>query len=106
MAKVDGVELALDVLQRFHPLTLITEAEMARVLHGASVMQLAKGQFLFRKNPPADVSYLLLEGEVEARESFDSRNIIAAGGSQPFSARGSGAQRLLGPRTADSKVLC
>ena len=106
MAKVDGVELALDVLQRFHPLTLITEAEMARVLSGASVMQLAKGQFLFRKNPPVDVTYLLLEGEVEARESFDSRNIIAAGGSQarfPLEdqARSGSSVRA----TADSKVL-
>jgi len=82
MARVDGIELTLEALQRFHPLTLVTGKDMDRVLAGASVMSLAKGQFLFRKTPPADVSYLLLEGEVEARESFDNRSLISASGSQ------------------------
>lgn len=82
MPVVDGVDVTLETLQRFHPLTLVTEKELGALLKGASVMRLPKGQFLFRKAPPTDVSYLLLSGEVESRESFDSRNLIEAGGSQ------------------------
>ena len=80
MPVVDGVDVTLEALQRFHPLTLVTEKELGALLKGASVMRLPKGQFLFRKAPPPDVSYLLLSGEVESRESFDSRNLIEAGG--------------------------
>ena len=106
MPKVDGFEVTLEGLQRFHPLTLMTEKDMDRVLTGASVMSLAKGQFLFRKAPPADVSYLLLDGEVEARESFDSRSLIAAGGSQARFALEDHARKGSSVRaTADCKVL-
>ena len=106
MARVDGIELTLEALQRFHPLTLMTAKDMDRVLGGASVITLAKGQFLFRKAPPADVSYLLLEGEVEARESFDNRNLIAAGGSQARFALEHQARNGSSVRaTSDCKVL-
>ena len=80
--RIGGVDITLERLQRFHPLTLISEKHFARLLEGAATVRLAKGQFLFRKAPQPDTSYFLLEGEVEVRESFDSRSVVDAGGSQ------------------------
>jgi len=82
MALIDGVDITLEVLKRFHPLTLISEKHLDRVLEGASVVALPKGQFLFRKTPQPELSYFLLSGEVEVRESFENRNVVEAGGSQ------------------------
>lgn len=106
MAKVDGIEITLETLHRFHPLTLMTDKDMQRVLGGATMMSLAKGQFLFRKSPPSDVSYLLLEGEVEARQSFEDRSLIAAGSSQARFPLEDQARKGSSVRaTADCKVL-
>src|SRR5262245_44527408 len=82
MAKIDGVEITVERLKRFHPLTLISEKHLDKVLDGAAIVRLAKGQFLFRKNPAPETSYFLMEGEVEVRESFENRSVIDANGSQ------------------------
>jgi CRP-like cAMP-binding protein len=82
MAAIKGVQITLEGLQRFHPLTLISEKHFARLLEGADIVKLPKGQFLFRKAPQPDISYFLMEGEIEVRESFENRNTVAAGGNQ------------------------
>ena len=82
MARIDGIDITLDVLQHFHPLTLIPEKHLDRVLEGAAIVRLGKNQFLFRKSPSPDTSYFLLSGEVEIRESFEHRNVVDATGSQ------------------------
>lgn len=82
MPVVDGVEISVEGLKRFHPLTLIAEKHLDRLLDGATIVKLAKGQFLFRKAPQPELSYFLLEGEIEVRESFEKRSTIDADGSQ------------------------
>lgn len=82
MTKIDGVEITLERLKRFHPLTLISEKHVERLLEGAAIVRLAKGQFLFRKAPAPETSYFLMEGEVEVRESFENRSTVDANGSQ------------------------
>lgn len=82
MHVVDGVEISVEGLKRFHPLTLIAEKHLDRLLDGATIVKLAKGQFLFRKAPQPELSYFLLEGEIEVRESFEKRSTIDADGSQ------------------------
>ncbi len=82
MATIDGVELTLERLQRFHPLALIAEKHIGRLLEGAALARLEKGKFLFRKMPQADTAYFLLEGEVEVRESFERRTQVEARGHQ------------------------
>ena len=82
MTKIDGIDITLERLKRFHPLTLISEKHLELALKGAAIVRLAKGQFLFRKAPQADISYFLLEGEVEVRESFENRSVVEANGSQ------------------------
>lgn len=82
MAMIDGVGLTLERLHYFHPLLLISEKHLERLLEGASVLRLEKGKFLFRKGPQPDAAYFLLEGEVEVRESFDKRTRVEARGNQ------------------------
>jgi len=82
MAMIDGLELGLERLHYFHPLLLVSEKHVERLLEGASVQRLEKGKFLFRKAPQRDVAYFLLEGEVEVRESFEKRTRVEARGNQ------------------------
>jgi CRP-like cAMP-binding protein len=82
MIKIDGIELTLEQLHYFHALTLISEKHLDRLLDGANIVRVDKGQFLFRKNPQPDISYFLISGEVEVRQSFENRNIVEAGGNQ------------------------
>jgi len=82
MPVIDGVEISVEGLVRFHPLTLIAERHIDRLLDGAAIVKLDKGQFLFRKAPKPELSYFLLEGEIEVRESFDKRSMVDADGSQ------------------------
>ena len=82
MATIDGVELTLERLHYFHPLALIAEKHIGRLLEGAALVRLDKGKFLFRKMPQADTAYFLLEGEVEVRESFEKRTQVDARGNQ------------------------
>ena len=82
MAKIDGIDITLETLKHFHPLTLISEKHLDKVLEGAAIVRLAKSQFLFRKSPPPDACHFLLSGEVEIRESFEKRTVIDAQGSQ------------------------
>ena len=98
---IDGFELTLARLQRFHPLTLIAEKQVDALLDGASIVRLAKGQFLFRKTPDPATSYFLLDGEIEIRESFENRSTVDAAGSQARFAleelcRGGASVRALG----------
>ena len=82
MATIDGVELTLERLHYFHPLALIAEKHIGRLLEGAALVRLDKGKFLFRKMPQTDTAYFLLEGEVEVRESFEKRTQVDARGNQ------------------------
>jgi CRP-like cAMP-binding protein len=82
MLRIDGVDISLERLKRFHPLSLIPEQHVSRVLEGAAVVRLGKNQFLFRKSPPPEICFFLLLGEVEIRESFDKRTVVDATGSQ------------------------
>ncbi|MBP8924568.1 MAG: hypothetical protein KBG75_01790, partial [Pseudomonadales bacterium] len=68
MTIIDGFDITLERLRYFHPLALISEKHIERLMEGAGIKRLSKGQFLFRKMPQPDTSYFLLEGEVEIRE--------------------------------------
>lgn len=82
MAQVDGIELNADVLQHFHALNMIGDRHMEALLEGASIARLSKNQVLFRRSPDPTVSYFLLNGEIEVRESFENRNSVESGGAQ------------------------
>ena len=82
MVEVAGVELSAEVLQRFHALNMVNERYLSALLEGASIVRLSKSQVLFRRHPDPMVSYFLLSGELEVRESFENRNAVEASGSQ------------------------
>ena len=82
MTIIDGFDITLERLRYFHPLALISEKHIERLMEGAGIKRLSKGQFLFRKMAQPDTSYFLLEGAVEIRESFEKRNLVDAGANQ------------------------
>ncbi|MBK6287810.1 MAG: cyclic nucleotide-binding domain-containing protein [Gammaproteobacteria bacterium] len=82
MTIIDGFDVTLERLRNFHRLALISEKHIERLMEGAGIKRLSKGQFLFRKMAQPDTSYFLLEGEVEIRESFEKRNLVDAAGHQ------------------------
>ncbi len=82
MRTIDGVVLTPQSLQHFHPLELIAERHFERLLEGAAVMRVDKGRFVFRRQPQPGITYFVLEGAVEVRESFENRTLVDAGSRQ------------------------
>ena len=82
MTAVNGVEISADILTRFHTLSMIGEHHLKALLEGAEVLTLTKNQYLFRRHPDPTISYFLLNGQLEVRESFENRNTVDSGGSQ------------------------
>lgn len=78
MKTIDGVVLTPERLRQFHPLALIVDRHFDRLMEGATIARVAKGRFLFRKSPEPGVSYFVLDGTVEVRESFDARTVVDA----------------------------
>ena len=59
-----------------HPLQLIDEQFHDQLLEKSLVLNFDKGDVLFKKNEPRNLSHYLLTGVVELRDSFFSRNRI------------------------------
>lgn len=72
-----GIEA--DVLKGFHPVDLATDEGAQDILASAQVLELGRNKILFKKAPPPDETYYLLDGEVEIRESFENRKRVEAG---------------------------
>lgn len=63
-------------LMHLHPLQLIDEQFHNQLLEKSLVLNFDKGDVLFKKNDPRNLSHYLLTGVVELRDSFFSRNRI------------------------------
>lgn len=63
-------------LMRLHPLQLIDQQFHNQLLEKSLILNFDKGDILFKKNEPRNLSHYLLTGVVELRDSFFSRNRI------------------------------
>lgn len=63
-------------LKRFHPLQLICETFHEQLIEKSLILNFDKGDILFKKNEPRNLSHYLLTGVVEVRDSFFSRNRV------------------------------
>jgi CRP-like cAMP-binding protein len=77
LRKKPSIDPAL--LQRFHPLSLVDPGQQKQLLKRAQVLEYRRNQYLYRKTPPAGTVYFLLDGDIEIRESFESRIPLSAG---------------------------
>ena len=80
---IDSVtELTTDLLKTFHPLVLVPDSRLGALIEGGDIVRLKRNQFLFKKAPPPDTCFFLIEGDIEVRESFNVRHKVTAGSDQ------------------------
>ena len=79
MAGPERPKLDVEALKKFHQLELMPEENLQEILTAAEYLDLKKNQILFRKPPPPETTYFLIDGDIEIRKSFEDRQRLETG---------------------------
>lgn len=77
MAKTN-VQLDIHILKQFHPIDLVAEEYLEQLLDKAIIVDVKKGEYLFKPPRVNSLSYYLLNGKVDIHYKMDRKTIDAS----------------------------